>query len=438
MPISQIKQIPIGKLRPNPANVRTHPKKQIAALARLIDQIGFAVPVVADQQLIIQSGHARVEAGKTLGLRTVPVVILSGLSDAERRAYSLADNKLTELAGYDRPALAVELRGLAPLLEEAGLNIELTGFEPAEIDSIMGDLVDSEQDPLDEIPEVAKTAVSHRGDLWLLGQHRLFCGDATDAANVRKLMGRERAAMVFTDPPYGVRIASVQGRGKVRHREFLMGSGEMSREEHTRFLSDSLALAVKHSMNGSIHFVCTDWRHLGEMLAAGEEVYAELKNLIVWAKTNAGQGTFYRSQHELIFVFKNGDAPHTNNFGLGRQGRRRSNLWTYAGANTFGSGRQDLSMHPTVKPLALVADAMRDCSRRGDVVLDLFMGSGTAIMAAERVGRRAYGLEIDPLYVDLSVRRWQAYTKRDAVLQHTGRTFDEVTAVRAKRGGRHG
>ncbi len=433
MPISEIQQIPVGKLRPNPANIRTHPKKQIAALARLIDQIGFVVPVVVDEQLIIQAGHARIEAAKTLGMKTVPVVILSGLSNAERRAYLLADNKLAERAGYDRQALALELRELTPLLEETGLTIELTGFEPAEIDSIMGDLVDPEQDPVDELPEIAKTPVSRRGDLWLLGHNKLYCADATDPADLRQLMGRQRAAMVFTDPPYGIRIASVQGRGRIRHREFVMGSGEMSRDERTQFLSDSLSQAAKYSINGSIHFVCMDWRHVGEMLTAGEEVYSELKNLVVWAKTNAGQGTFYRSAFELIFVFKNGDAPHINNFELGQHGRSRSNVWTYAGVNTFRAGRlDDLSAHPTVKPLALVADAMRDCSRRGDIVLDLFMGSGTTIMAAERVGRRAYGLELDPLYVDVAVRRWQAYSRRDAVLKGTGETFDEVAALRSK------
>jgi ParB-like chromosome segregation protein Spo0J len=292
LPISEIKQIPIGRLRPNPANVRTHPKKQIAALARLIDQIGFVVPVIVDEQLIIQAGHARIEAAKTLGLKTVPVVILSGLSDAERRAYCLADNKLTELAGYDRQALAIELRELTPLLEEAGLSIELTGFEAAEIDSIMGDLLDPEQDPDDQVPEIAKTAVSRRDDLWLLGQHRLHYGDATDAAGVHKLMRSKCAAMGFTDPPYNVRISSVQGRGRIKHREFVTASGEMPPDQYTDFLVDALSLAAKHSVNGSIHYVCMDWRHVFEMLAAGKEVYTELKNLVVWTKRTQARAHF--------------------------------------------------------------------------------------------------------------------------------------------------
>ena len=236
-----------------------------------------------------------------------------------------------------------------------------------------------------------------------------------------------------------MRVSSVQGRGKVKHREFVMASGEMSRPQFARFLIKVLSLAVKHSADGSIHCIFIDWRHLGEILLADEEVYTELKNLIVWVKTNAGQGTFYRSQHELLLVFKNGDAPHTNNFELGQHGRSRSNVWTYAGVNTFRAGRlEDLSAHPTVKPVALVADAMRDCSRRGEIVLDPFLGSGTTILAAERVGRRGYGLDLDPLYVDATVRRWQAFTKRDAILADTSTTFDEVTDARSatKRGRR--
>lgn len=431
MPISQVQQIAIGKLRPNPANIRTHSKKQIAQIARSIEQFGFVVPAVADEQLFILAGHARVEAGKTLGLRTVPVIILSGSSDAQSRAYLLADNKLAEKAGWDRAALAVELNQLTPLLEEAGLSIELTGFEPAEIDALMGDLIDPEQDPVDELPALASEPISRLGDLWLLNRHRLHCGNARQAPDLRALMGRERAAMVIGDPPFNLRVSSIQGRGRIRHREFVQASGEMSREEFTRFLTNCLTLAAQYSVAGSIHYYFMDWRHQREMLDAGEAVYPELKNLVVWNKTNGGQGSFYRSQHELIFVFKNGNAPHINNFELGQHGRSRSNVWTYAGVNTFRTGRlDDLSIHPTVKPVALVADAMRDCSRRGDIVLDPFMGSGTTILAAERVGRRAYGLEIDPLYVDAAVRRWQNFTKRDAILKTTGQTFDEVAEAR--------
>ena len=202
-------------------------------------------------------------------------------------------------------------------------------------------------------------------------------------------MGGELAAMVITDPPYNVPITRIQGRGRIKHQDFAQGSGEMSPAQFTRFLCTSLALAAKHSADGAIHFVFMDWRHMRELLAAGSTIYSELKNVVVWAKTNAGQGSFYRSQHELIFVFKSGDGAHQNNVELGRHGRNRSNVWSYPGVNSFRAGRMDdLSVHPTVKPVALVADAMRDCSRRGDIVLDPFMGSRTTILAAERVGRR--------------------------------------------------
>ena len=246
-------------------------------------------------------------------------------------------------------------------------------------------------------------------------------------------MAGKRAQMMIGDAPYNLKLKSIVGRGNSKYREFIRASGEMTSQQFIRFLKKALSLAAAHSADGSIHFVFMDWRHAGQLLAAGEHVYSELKNLIVWVKTTPAMGTFYRSQHELIFVFKNGDAPHLNNFELGQHGRNRSNVWTYAGVNTFRKGRMDdLAMHPTVKPVALVADAMRDCSRRGDIVLDPFIGSGTTIMAAERVGRRGYGLEIDPLYVDIAVRRWQAFTKQDAILAGTKQTFDEVEAQRAK------
>jgi DNA modification methylase len=420
MPANQIEEVSTRTLRAHPSNSRTHPHKQIRQLARSIEQFGFT------------TGHGRWLAAQQLGLPSVPVVVLSGLSDAQKRAYLLADNKLAEKAGWDKATLAVELSSLAPLLEEAGLDIELTGFEPAEIDTLMADLVDPEADPADEPPPIAKEPISRAGDLWLLGSHRLLCGDARQNADFRKLLGTDHAAMVFADPPYNVSVRSVQGRGNIKHDDFVMASGEMSKARFTGFLTNTLALATRHSADGSIHYVCMDWRHLDEILDAGKKVYSELKNLVVWTKTNAGQGSFYRSQHELIFIFKNGEGPHTNNFELGQHGHNRSNVWTYAGVNTFRAGRLDeLSLHPTVKPIALVTDAMRDCSRRGDIVLDPFMGSGTTILAAERVGRRAYGLELDPLYVDAAVRRWQHFTKRDVILKGSGQAFDDVAAARA-------
>ena len=428
----QVKLVSVDKLKPHPKNARTHPKKQIRQIATSIERFGFTSPILVDEDNAVLAGHGRLAAAKLIGLREVPTLAVSGLSDTQKRAYLLADNKLAEKAGWDRATLAVELNQLAPLLFEAGLDIALTGFEPAEIDSLMGDLVDPEGDPADEPIALATDPVSRAGDLWLLGPHRLLCGDARKDSHFRRLMGSDIAGMVFADPPYNVRIKSVQGRGQFKHGDFAMASGELSKAQFTCFLTDTLALAARHSCDGAVHYVCMDWRHLDEISQAGKTVYSELKNLVVWNKTNAGQGSFYRSQHELIFVFKNREGPHTNNFELGQHGRNRSNVWTYAGANAFRTGRlDDLSIHPTVKPIALVADAMRDCSRRGDIVLDPFMGSGTTILAAERIGRRAYGLELDPLYVDAAVRRWQNLTKRDATLNGSGETFDDVSVARA-------
>jgi DNA modification methylase len=429
MTTNQIKEVAVRTLRAHPSNARTHTRRQIGELARSIEQFGFTVPILTDEGGVILAGHARWLAAKELGLRTVPVLVLSGLTDTQKRAYLLADNKLAEKAGWDRATLAVELNNLSPLLEEVGLDISLTGFEAPEIDNLLGDLFDSEADPADECPELPSDPISKTGDLWLLGPHRLLCGDAREASHFCKLMGNELASMVFADPPYNVSIRSVQGRGTRKHREFAIATGEMSEAVFIEFLTSTLTHAAAHSLEGSVHYVCMDWRHLLEIVQAGRAVYSELKNVIVWNKTNAGQGSFYRSQHELIFAFKCGEGEITNNIQLGRHGRNRSNVWTYAGVNSFRAGRlDDLSIHPTVKPAALVADAMRDCTRRGDIVLDPFIGSGTTILAAERVGRRAYGIELDPLYVDAALRRWQHFTKRDAILSGPRKTFEELDA----------
>ena len=427
--------LPVRNLRPHRRNARTHPKKQIKQIVDSIRRFGWTYPILADENGTILAGHGRYLAALELGLPNVPVMTLADLSETEKRALALADNKVALNAGWDRELLARELGELADLLPECGLDVEITCFEPAEIDGLLGDLVDPELDPADHAPPPPRTPVTQIGDLWELGPHRLLCGDAQSAIDMQRVMGTEAATMVMTDPPYNLPIRRVQGRGRTKHGDFAQASGEMSSAEFTRFLRAAFSRAAKHSVDGAIHFVFMDWRHMGELLAAGSAVYSELKNIIVWVKTTPGQGSFYRSQHELIFAFKNGDAPHLNNFELGQRGRNRSNVWTYAGANTFRAGRMDdLAMHPTMKPVALVADAMRDCSRRGDVVLDPFIGSGTTIMAAERVGRRAYGIEIDPRYVDVAVRRWQAYARRDVVLHGSGQTFEEIAAARSKTG----
>jgi len=430
----RIELVPVSRLAPYKGNARTHSRKQIRQIADSIRRFGFTNPVLIDNGGEIIAGHGRVAAAKLLGLNEVPLLRLSHLSAAEKRAYVLADNKLAEKAGWDRELLAIELQGLIDL----DFEVELTGFEMGEIDLILESAYEAKGEaagPEDEIPEPLEgPSVSQPGDLWLLGEHRLLCGDALDHGAYEHVLDGEKAEFVFTDPPYNVPIhGHVCGKGAVRHREFAMASGEMSKEAFSGFLTAAFRHLVAHSMDGSIHEICMDWRHLAEMMAAGNEVYTELKNLCVWTKTNAGMGSFYRSRHELVFVWKSGAAPHVNNFELGQHGRSRTNVWEYAGISTMRAGRlEELAMHPTVKPVALVADAIKDCSRRGGLVLDPFCGSGTILIAAERTGRTARALEIDPQYVDVAIRRWQTYTGKAATLAISGQSFEEIEEQRVR------
>jgi DNA modification methylase len=423
-----------SSLTPHPNNVRTHSGEQLRRIAASIKEFGFTNPVLIDKNDVILAGHARTAAAKKMGLAKIPVRVLNGLTEAKKRAYVLADNKIAEMAGYDRSALVVELQDLSALLATEDLELELTGFSQAEFDALMVDLSDPEPNSEENIPAIGAKSVSQPGDMWVLGQrHRVLCADAR-RADYDKLMGPDRAAMVFSDPPFNVNIPKTVGRGRTKHRNFAMASGEMSSAEFSEFLIQALGPAAENSVDGALHYICMDWRHYGELLAAGKEIYSELLNVVVWAKASGAQGSFYRSQHEEIFVFKVGASPHLNNVQLGRFGRNRTNVWTYPGANTFRAGRMaDLTAHPTVKPTPLVADAMRDCTRRGDIVLDPFLGSGTTVLAADRIGRRAFGIEIDPLYVDVAVRRWQAATKADAVLEGSGKTFDQIAASAARK-----
>ena len=430
-----IQSVPLSTFKLNPRNARTHSKKQIRQIANSITAFGFVVPLLIDEDGLIIAGHGRLKAARMLGLQEAPAVVLDGLSEAKKRALLIADNKIAENAGWDREQLAAEIPELTDLLIEENLDISITAFEAVEIDQIVADFEKDSRDPADRLEPAWQTGpiVSKPGDLWQLGAHRLLCGDTRDSGSIGRLMGKERAAMAFLDPPYNVRVKDIVGRGRTKHDEFAMASGEMSHPEFIEFLQETLSVASSVSRDGAVHFVCMDWRHLEELVCAGRGVYGAMLNLVVWAKSNAGQGSFYRSQHELIGVFRVGAEPHCNNIQLGRHGRSRSNVWHYAGVNSFRSGRMDdLAAHPTVKPIAMVADALKDCTRRGDIVLDTFCGAGTTIMAAERVGRRAFAIELAPKYVDVAVRRWQAFTRRDATLRGSGQTFEEVASVRQR------
>jgi DNA modification methylase len=356
---------------------------------------------------------------------------MSDMTDAERRAYIIADNRLAECAGWDDEKLASELAAIARF--DSGFDLAITGFDGAELEKLLeqaaGEAI-GEHDLPDLDPDAP--LVSRTGDIWIMGKHRLIVADALDPAVYEQLMADELAQMVITDPPYNVPISGhVCGLGKVKHAEFAMASGEMNQEQFRVFLETALVNMARFSRDGSIHYVFMDWRHMDEMLTAGRSAYTELKNLVVWNKDNGGMGAFYRSKHELVFVFKNGTAKHINNFELGQHGRYRTNVWDYAGISSVGNDRDEqLAMHPTVKPVEMIADAILDCSKRGGIVLDSFGGSGTTLIAAEQTGRRARLVEIDPRYADVTVRRWQKLTGEKAVLEANDVPFDELEGRR--------
>ena len=418
----QIEMIPPDALRPWAKNARTHSRKQVKQIAESIRTFGFTNPVLIDAEGTILAGHGRVEAAKLIGLERVPCIRIEHMTPAQKRAYVLADNKLALNAGWDDQILAEELRALSEI--DLAFDIDVTGFAIAEIDSLVEGLVPEEPgDPDDDV--VLEDGIASRvrpGDIWQLGPHRLVCGSALERQVVAALMDGEIARMVFTDPPYNVPIdGHVGNSGKIKHREFAMASGEMSKTEFQTFLTTAFKNLASYSVDGSIHFVCMDWRHVDEMLVAGGRAYTELKNLIVWVKDNGGMGTFYRSRHELIFAFKNGTAPHINSF----------DVWQYRGVNTLKAGRMDeLGLHPTVKPVQMIADAIKDVSGRGDIVLDLFGGSGSTLIAAHKIGRRARLSVLDAFGCDRIIRRWEGFAEDDAELIacgiDTARVFREA------------
>jgi DNA modification methylase len=430
-PKHHTEMIDLAALHPQAKNARVHSKKQLRQLAASIKEFGFTAPVLIDGENAILAGHGRVDAAKLAGLDKVPCIRLDHLSPSQKRAYALADNKIALNATWDEQLLAEELKSLSEI--DISFDLDVTGFSVAEFDSLIEDLTAEEpNDPNDDRPAPNDLDPRcHPGDLWRLGPHRLLCGNALDFAAIAVLMANEEARMVFTDPPYNVPIdGHVGGSGAIKHREFAMACGEMTAAEFTEFLEAAFRNLVAFSVDGSIHFVCMDWRHMANILDAGRTTFTELKNLIVWGKDNGGLGTFYRSRHELIFAFKRGTASHLNTFELGQHGRNRTNLWEYKGVNTFRAGRMDeLALHPTVKPVQMIADAIKDVSARGDIVLDLFGGSGSTLIAAHKTGRRGYLCEIDPDYCDRIIKRWETYACDEAELISPATGIAEVHPV---------
>jgi DNA modification methylase len=426
----QLHLLNLDDLIPSTHNPRKHSRQQIRAIAKSIEAFGFCAPLLADKNRQIIAGHGRYEAAKFLGLVRIPVIFLDHLTETQAKAYMLADNKLTDRSTWDDKMVAEQLKELSEMVLD--FDIEAIGFETAELDFRVHSLEEPDAaDHADEFAPAAGPAVSVPGDLWQLGEHRLYCGNALDEVAYTALMHGNVATAAFTDMPYNVKIdGHAGGKGRIKHREFAMASGEMSGKEFSEFLTTGLKAICAHTTPGAVIYSCMDWRHVGEMAAAGTVVGCDFLNLCIWVKSNGGMGSFYRSRHELVFVFRNGGEPHLNNVQLGRHGRNRTNVWNYAGVNIFARGGKEsvLELHPTVKPVALVSDAILDSTKRDDIVLDPFIGSGTTILAAERTGRRCYGIEIDPLYVDTAIERWQRMTGRQAQNAHR-ETFAQVKAA---------
>lgn len=429
---------PLDTLTEYPNNPRQHDTKQLIKIQNSIEKFGFINPILVDEHNEIIAGHARLAAARLAHLPQVPVIHLEHLSTAQKKAYRIADNKLAELGTWSVENLQLEFQELEKL--DLDFSLGITGFDMGDIDLIL-EGKEAKADPkANNIPFIPDDEiVSKEGDIWILGEHRIICGNSLQKGTLSQLMEDKKADMVFTDPPYNVKInGHVCGAGNVQHKEFKFASGEMTVEEFTQFLKTSFELLCMFSKDGSLHYICMDWRHIKEIMTAAD-VYDQFKNLCVWRKDNAGMGSFYRSQHELIFMFKHGKEPHINNVELGVHGRYRTNVWNYAGVNTpSAENAEKRAMHPTVKPVELIKDAILDASNRGGVVLDTFLGSGSTLIAAEKAGRICYGVELEPKYVDTAIRRYESLgEKYIAIHAASGKTYQELLSAKRTEGGKH-
>lgn len=416
---------------PNRAQ-RRHAKAKLKKLRKNLQRYGIVSPLIVDTKLRVLDGCARLQLARELMVTTVPVIVVDGLSEAELKALSLALNKLAEDAEWDWDAVADNLKSIIEI--DADFDLQLSGFAVPEIDNIiLGAEKRGQVDSIDQdIPAPPARPVAQEGDLFQLGAHRVYCGSNFAPGCNDDLWSTVSAQALFTDAPYNVPVSGhITGHGKIQHREFPMASGEMSREEFIAFLIESLKAQIACLVDGSLIYLFIDWRHIEELQAAARSLGLTPINMCVWIKNNGGLGSLYRSQHELVFVYRKGDTQHRNNVQLGRYGRNRTNVWNYDGVNSFNpSRRAELALHPTTKPVPLVEDALRDCTKRRDVVIDGFLGSGSTLLAAERTGRVCYGAELDRGYCDLIINRWQRLTGKDAVHAASGRTFRDLKARR--------
>jgi DNA modification methylase len=421
---------PTDRLKPASRQVRRRDAVQGAKIDASVAKFGICRPVLITADYTIVEGHGLWESAKRLGVTEIPCIVIDHLDANELRLLRIALNRLGETGAWEVDALRIEFEELTLL----GEDLVLTGFEMAEIDTLLLEDSEAGDDELDAPPSPPLVAISQPGDIWVLGDHRLIQGDARDPAVFSQLMCGELATLILTDEPFNVpNLGHVTGNAD--HREFAVAHGEMSREEFSAFNCAWMSLALGHLADGGLLATFIDWRSIELVLECGRGLGLELLNLIVWAKTNGGQGSLWRSAHELLPVFKKGEAPHINNVELGKHGRWRSNVWTYPGASSLGSDSRDgLALHPTVKPRSLLEDALLDVTNRGDIVIDCFAGSGSTLLAAEAVGRRSRAVEIDGPYCDLIIQRWRQMTGHDAVLAATGETFEEVSSRRAVEG----
>lgn len=424
----KIINIPTNEIRAYANNAKNHPETQVAQIAESIRQFGFNNPILIDESGEIIAGHGRLAAAHVIGLETVPTIRLSHLSPAQKRAYRLADNKIAENGGWNTDLLRLEISELETICND--FDISITGFDSIEIDVLMNNNEKIADTKTNAIPYIPKNEiVSKPGDIWLLGQHRIICGNSLESDTFEKLFGNKCADMILQDPPYNVKISGhVCGAGTIRHKEFAMASGEMKADEFTEFLRKNFALCAKYSRAGALHYNFMDWRHMGEILTAGCATFTNFINMCVWSKSSGGMGSLYRSQHELCFIFRNGAESHINNVELGRHGRYRTNVWNYAGVNAFGKHKNDIKLHPTVKPVEMLRDAILDVTKRGDLVLDCFLGSGSTLIAVEQSKRICYGIEFEPLYIDTIIRRYQNLFAIDAIHVQSGKTYSEILA----------
>ncbi len=427
--VLKVECLPIDQLKLDELNPRVHRPAHLRQIAASIQATGYNAPVLVDRDRMVLSGNGRVRACLLLGLTEIPVIMLDHLTPAQARAFAIAENKLVETGEWDRQVLGRHFKALCAL--DLDFSMEITGWLTPEIDLLIEglDLDGSGADPDDVALQPSPVTVTRSGDLWILGRHRLLCGNALQRECYVVLMDGRVAHVVFSDPPFNVPIhGHVSGKGRRRHREFAMASGEMSEAEFATFLTQAAQQMAAHSCDGSVHYLCIDWRHVFTLISAGRAAYDDLLNICVWTKNNGGMGSLYRSAHEFVAVFRKGPGPHRNNVELGRHGRNRTNVWAYPGANSFVRSSEEgdlLAQHPTPKPVQMVADALLDVSARGDVVLDPFIGSGGTLMAAERVGRVCCGMDLDPAYIDLAIRRWERLTGESAILSATGETFSQ-------------